>query len=121
MVDRMSRVSELIKREISMIVQTDIEDPKLFGVTITRVEVTRDLGSAKVYVTLPEGTADVSARIKLLTTYARFIRGELAGKVVLKHVPRLSFREDMLEAHSKSVDDLFDRISKERGGMEQTP
>ena len=54
MIDRMDRVQKMMMREISVILQNDINDPRVRDVTITRVEVTRDLREAKAFYVLPE-------------------------------------------------------------------
>ena len=114
MIDRLKRVEELIKREVSVIVQTKIDDPLVNGITVTRVEVTRDIRLAKIYFETPENDSGNSRKIeKILTTYARFMRGELAREVSLKYIPRLSFREDIDGKKQRQIDEILDRIKEE--------
>jgi len=114
MYDRMDRVAELIKREISVILREDINDPRVNDVTVTRVEVTRDLRLAKVYyvVSVDENEKkDIENRLKRVCS---FIRGELAERISLKFTPCLSFREDKADERKKSIDSIFDRIETEQ-------
>ena len=95
MIDRMERIAKLLNREISVILQGDIDDPRVQDVTITRVEITRDLRLARVFYVVPEDVEkeDAEETEKALKKHARFIRGELAGKVSLKYMPRFSGSE----------------------------
>lgn len=120
MTDRMARVGEALKREISVIIQTEIEDRRLEGLTITRVEVARDLSLAKVFFEPSElGAGKAKELASLLAMYARFIRGELCRRVPLKFMPKLSFREDVFERYRETVDRLLERIKE--GGEENEP
>ncbi|MBU0683688.1 MAG: 30S ribosome-binding factor RbfA [Candidatus Omnitrophica bacterium] len=92
---RMNKVSETIKRHVSFILQEEISDPRIGYVTVTRVEVSKDLRLAKVfYVTLDE-MADKHEVLKGLKSAADFVRGELAKRMSIKFIPKLSFREDI--------------------------
>ena len=116
MIDRMDRISEMIKRKVSFVLGTQIDDPRIAHVTVTRVEVTRDLMLAKVFYALSgdEDEKEKKAIAKGLKSAGGFIRGELAKKVSMKFTPRISFREDLREERKESIDDIFDRIEKER-------
>lgn len=113
MIDRLGRVDELIKREISTILQEDINDPLVRKVTVTKVEVTRDLGIAKVFYTVFGDEAEKAAVAKGLKRAVSFVRGRLAKKVSLKVMPMISFREDMEEKQEEEIERLFGLIEKE--------
>ena len=121
--DRMERISANMKRELSMILQYEIEDPRINDITITRVDVTRDLRLAKVYYIVsgegdetPEELEKMKREVKKgLQNSARFIRRELAHKMTLKYTPELSFREDKAEEREESIDRLFEKVEEELG------
>ncbi len=115
MYDRMDRVAELIKREISVILREDINDPRVNDVTVTRVEVTRDLRLAKVYYVVSADENEKKDIEKGLKRAGSFIRGELAERISLKFIPCLSFREDKPDEQKESIDSILDRIEKEQG------
>ncbi|MBU1895106.1 MAG: 30S ribosome-binding factor RbfA [Candidatus Omnitrophota bacterium] len=112
---RMNKVSETIKRHVSFILQEEISDPRIGYVTVTRVEVSKDLRLAKVfYVTLDE-MADKHEVLKGLKSAADFVRGELAKRMSIKFIPKLSFREDIGEKKEHlAVDEIFEILEKER-------
>lgn len=114
--DRMDRMSKLLLQELTMIIQQKIEDPMLRSITITRMDVTRDLRLAKVFfVASSENEDNIDQVIKGLRRVAKFLRGELAHRMSMKYTPRLSFREDKTAQEQRIVDELFERIESELG------
>jgi ribosome-binding factor A len=116
MTDRMDRVAEAIKREISVILQDEINDPRVRHVTITRVEVTRDLALAKVFYLISAGENERGDIMKGLKSASSFIRSELAKKTSMKFTPRISFREDKAKKEEEAVENIFKKIEKEHPG-----
>ncbi len=115
MTDRLGRVDELIKREISVIILDDIEDPLVRRVTITKVEVSKDLAVARIFYVVYGSASEKESVARGLKRAARFIRGRLARKVSLKVMPQMSFREDKSEEREQEIEKLFDLLDKERG------
>lgn len=113
MTDRIDRVAEAIKREISVILQKDTNDPRIRQVTITRVEVTRDLRLARVFYVTSVDDGRKKDVVKGLKRAGSFIRGELAGRISMKFTPQVSFREDCEHEKKEVMDDTFERIRKE--------
>ena len=120
MIDRMDRVQEMLRREISTILQNDIDDPRIEHVTITELEVSRDLRNAKVLFTLPPdmGLNVKNNAAKGLKAAAKFIRKELAERITIKYIPRLVFVEDKKSEREESIDRIFERIEEEHRGNE---
>lgn len=115
MKDRLGRVDELIKREVSVIILDEIEDPLVRSVTITKVDVSKDLSLARIFYNVYGSAGEKESVAKGLKRAARFIRGRLARKVSLKVIPHLSFREDKSEERQQEVEKLFDLLAKEHG------
>ncbi len=92
---RNARVSSQMQKELSLILQRDIDDPRLGFITINEVEVTKDLAVAKVYVTvLNVDEQGKRANVKLLNELAPVIRHELAKRMRLRHISELRFYYD---------------------------
>lgn len=92
---RSARVSSQMQKELSSILQRDISDPRLGFITINEVEVTKDLGLAKVYVTvLNVDDAGKQANVKTLNELAPIIRHKLAQRMRLRHISELRFHYD---------------------------
>lgn len=111
--NRRRRVAELLKRELAVLVQQELDDPRVHGVTITAVEVSRDLSSAKIYFTTlaeAEGAAQTAAA---LNKAAGFLRRELMRRVVLRGVPQLRFRFDESVKKGAALTSLIERALAE--------
>lgn len=91
---RSRRVEENLKRLLSELVRREVKDPRVGLVTITAVEVSRDLTHARVYFTPFAGLGDADAALQALRHAAGFLRHELRGQLRLRVTPELDFRID---------------------------
>ena len=92
---RLERVNGLLRQEISSIVSSELSDPRLGSmVSVTEVDCSPDLGSAKVYVSVLGGQEDKSASLEALKSAAGFVHRSLRHRVRLRTVPSLEFRLD---------------------------
>ncbi|HCT99823.1 MAG TPA: 30S ribosome-binding factor RbfA [Methylococcaceae bacterium] len=92
---RHDRVSSQMQKELSLILQREIDDSRLGFVTINEVVVTKDLAVAKVYVTvLNSDAAGKKASTQLLNTLSPVIRHALAKRMRLRHISELRFYYD---------------------------
>jgi ribosome-binding factor A len=111
--NRRRRVAELLKRELAVLVQQELDDPRVHGVTITAVEVSADLSSGKIYfTTLAEGEEAAQAALAL-NKAAGFLRRALRGRVVLRAVPQLRFRFDESVKKGVALTGLIERAIAE--------
>ena len=92
---RIRRINELLRQEMSRLIQVDLRDPRLRCViSITRVDTAPDLKVAKVYFSVlasPEKREEVQQG---LTAAAGYIRRELGDALPIRYVPRLTFVPD---------------------------
>ena len=109
---RMERVSQLIRQEISLLLERQVKDPRLGGfVTITDVVITPDMKHAKVFVSRIGDEGDREAILNALSAATGFIRTELARNLKLRRIPDLSFHwDDSIERGSRLLE-LIDRVS----------
>jgi ribosome-binding factor A len=92
---RNSRVSSQMQKELSLVLQRDIDDSRLGFITINEVVVTKDLAVAKVYVTvLNVDEQGKKTNIKLLNELSPVIRHHLAKRMRLRHISDLRFYYD---------------------------
>lgn len=94
---RTRRVGEQLQRELAALIRDEIDDPRIGMVSISGVEVSRDLSHAKVFFSTmltpgEEQDADVSLRV--LQGAAGFLRRLLGRNLAMRHVPQLHFRQD---------------------------
>lgn len=121
MIDRMERIRKMIRNEISVIIQSEVNNPKISGVTITNVEVSRDLREAKVLCQIDGDDERKKTVLKALKSAAGFIRGELGHRVEIKFVPRIVFMEDKAAERKQEMDSLFEKIEKEHHWESEEP
>lgn len=94
MVDRMDRVNELIRQEVSSIVLTALKDPRMGKVTVTRVSVSRDLHFAKVYFTVMADERSKERIVSSLEAAAGHVRRLLGSRIRLRYIPKITFLYD---------------------------
>ena len=96
--NRAERVAEAIRAELADMIRRNVKDPRVERaglLTVTRVEVTRDISVARVWVSFVGGTkAAIPAAIEGLTSAAGVMRGEIGRRLSLRHAPDLRFHTD---------------------------
>lgn len=112
--DRAERVGKLIEREISLILQTEIDDPRMQGIAITKVEMTKDIKFARVfYVFYGDKNREEEAENALMS-HVKHVRKVVGERVSLRFVPELSFRKDKSEEYRETVDEIFKKLALEK-------
>jgi ribosome-binding factor A len=104
---RLERVNQLMKEEISRLVQRELKDPRLGFVTITEVDVTPDLRQAKVYVSVLGPEDKWVASFKALESARGFIWSALRKNLDLRVTPQLLFRPDRSMEHAARMSALL--------------
>ena len=92
--ERRSRIDHELQRELARLISTELKDPRLGFVTVTRVEVSQDLQKARVFVSIIGDRHVAKQSIVALESAKRFLRGELGHAVALRFTPELHFVED---------------------------
>jgi len=113
--NRPLRVAELIKRELAVIIPHELSDPRAHQVTVTHVDVSPDLKSARVYFTLLSGAAGAEPVVKMFAQSASHLRHALAGRVTLRVIPALRFYFDSSIERGDRLSQLIDRAMREDG------
>jgi len=113
---RVSRVAELIKREVSQMLLHDIKDDRVGAgmVSVTDVDVSGDLQHAKIFVSIygtDEARAETMAGLKSATGY---VRSELGHRVRLRRTPEVVFQEDRSIERGTKVLSLLNQLNRER-------
>ncbi|MFQ5921960.1 MAG: 30S ribosome-binding factor RbfA [Anaerolineales bacterium] len=108
---RARRVADRINRELAILLQRKVADPRLAGLTVTGVDVDRELAYATIYVAAQEEEQEV---LTALESARGFLRKELASNIPMRAFPQLRFRWDYSPDRGARVDELLDRLQKER-------
>lgn len=109
-VKRLDKVNELMRREISTVLQRDFEWPNTI-VTVTDVEVTEDLKEAKVWISVI-GQKPVKSVLEKLEDKRGFIQNTVSKRVILRNTPRLTFRHDNSAERGVNLVNLIDEVDK---------
>ncbi len=91
---RSKRVEAQIQRELAELIQFEVKDPRVGLITVSGVDVTRDLAYAKVYVTVLDDKHSVEETLEALNRAAGFLRRELGRRMKLRVTPELTFLYD---------------------------
>jgi len=113
---RQKQVADLIQREISVLIQRELKDPRLGFLTVTSVEVTPDLKIARVFYSVmgtPEEEKSTQTALQGATGY---LRHELAGRLDLRYAPEIQFRSDPSIAAGDRISRLLAQIHGEEAG-----
>ncbi len=107
---RSRRMGAQIQRSLASLIQDELKDPRVGMVTVSAVEVSRDLANAKAYVTVL-GQDGVGARetVRVLNDAAPFLRRQLAGHLTARTVPQLRFYYDESFERGARLSSLIDQ------------
>lgn len=109
---RQDRVAELLRRELAQLIMRGMKDPRVEGVQVNGVRVSRDLAYATVLVSSFDEDAMPDA-LKALSRASGHLRHRLGRELTLRHIPELRFKYDDTEAKAARLDALIDRARAE--------
>lgn len=92
---RALRVNVQLQREIADLIRTELTDPRVAAVTVTRVKVSPDLRNASVFVSVLDDDAALASALKALNGASQYLRHELAQRLRLRLTPTLRFSADV--------------------------
>jgi len=104
---RLERVNQLIKEEISAVLQRQVKDPRLGFVTVTEVDTTADLKLARVYVSVLGAEEQWAKSFKALESARGFVWNWLRKHLDLRVTPQLAFRPDRSMEHAAHIQSLL--------------
>ena len=110
---RIDRVNQQMKREISLIIRQELSDPRLQFVTITAVEVSRDLRYAKVYFSVLGDADQVKQSQESLQKARGMIRKLIAQRMIMRYIPDLEFFYDRSIEYSSQIEEALEEIKNE--------
>jgi ribosome-binding factor A len=114
-IQRTDRLNSLLKEVISEVIRRDVRNPYVTElVTVTRVQISRDLRHAKVFISIIGSEQAKVETIEALKSAAGFIAVNASQKVVMRYFPELNFKlDDSVDKHMR-IEELLGRITKER-------
>lgn len=101
---RTLQVGDFLREELSEIIRREVKDPRIGFMSITEVEVTPDLRTARVFVSVLGSDEERAETLKALRSAARFIRFHLRPRMRMRQIPELEFRDDRSMEHAQRID-----------------
>ena len=110
---RIDRVNQAVKREISIILHGEIKDPRLQFVTITQVEVSRDLQHAKVFFSVLGDEKSADQAQEGLTSAKGFVRKLIGQRIRMRYTPEIDFFYDRSVEYGARIEQALGEIRHE--------
>ena len=107
---RIQRVASELQQEIALIIHRELKDPRLGFVTVTRVQVSKDLSHAKVWYSCLGSDEERLHSQEVLEHSAHYVRGLIKKRFRLKKIPALHFHYDESIAGAIALNDAFDHL-----------
>jgi ribosome-binding factor A len=112
--NRVRRVAEQIKKDVSQIIGAQIKDPRIAGITsVTEVQLTRDLRYASVYVSIYGSDVEKEETLQTLIRASGFIRSEVGRRIRLRYTPEINFFLDNSIEYGARIDSVIKSLKKE--------
>jgi len=115
MKNRVKRVGELLKETIAEIILKEFDNPHLGLVTITAVEMTKDLKQATIFFTCYGNENKELTVKKILNNSKGYIKEKLKNKIILKYMPELKFEIDETLKRQERIDKLLKKLKADEG------
>ncbi len=111
---RSDRVAEAIREEVATFLQEGAKDPRIVGlVTVTAVELTRDLRHAKVFVSILGTDEERESTLQGLASVAAHLKPHLGRTLRLRVAPEVSFRSDNSVTNASRIETLLQQLRDE--------
>lgn len=104
---RRLRVQDLLREEISLIIQLELHDPGLGFITIVEVKMSEDLKSAKVYISIYGSDEEQKHTLEALKRSKGYIKFLLGKRVTLRYIPELTFLLDDTLERVQRMEEIF--------------
>ena len=111
--NRMNKIDEELKKEISSIISLELKNPHLTGlISVSKVKTTPDLKYARVYVTMINEKSK-KENLSILKQSSGYIRSAIAKKINLRYTPELIFEFDDSIEYGSRIDEILKDITKD--------
>jgi ribosome-binding factor A len=118
---RVERVAEQIREEASQILATEVSDPGIGSITVTRVKVTPDLSLARIYWTSLGDAKQRKETGKALARAAAYVRHLLSTRMTLRRSPEVQFLFDQAVAAQDRVEQILYELKQEEAARQGGP
>jgi ribosome-binding factor A len=121
MTKRIDRLNSLLKQVISEVIMRDVRNPKVGTlITVTSVDISKDLHNANVYISVIGNQADKKQTLEALQSASGYISVQASKKIILRYFPTLTFRLDSSVEEQLRIDALLGKIHDEQQSRPKT-
>ncbi len=107
---RLLKAAQAVREVVSMAILTELRDPRVKYVTVTKVEVLPDMKQAKVYVTIMGDETQQRLSLRGLQNAAGFLQAKIAERIDTRYTPRLEFLLDEGAKNLQQIDQILRRV-----------
>jgi len=119
---RSLRVAEAIREVVSSAILFEVSDPRVTGITVLRSEVSNDLRTATVFVSIMGTEAEQKVAMKGLESAAGFLQAKVAARLQTRTTPHLTFKRDVGIKRSIEMSKIIDEaLAKDRQAESSAP
>ncbi|MFP4456314.1 MAG: 30S ribosome-binding factor RbfA [Clostridia bacterium] len=111
---RVNQQQSRVKKIISHLLQNDVKDPRIGFISITGVDLTKDLSECKVYFSVLNGEEKLEETKEALKSASGYLRKQVAAKANLRRTPALEFIYDDSLAYGAKIDRLLKEVENEK-------
>ena len=116
---RVERIAQQVREEVSQMLATEVRDPGVGLVTVTRAKVTADLSLARIYWTILGDAAERKKTAKALERATPFIRHLLAERLTLRRAPEVKFQFDESVAAQDRIEQIIQELHVEEASRKK--
>ena len=109
---RATRVADLLKEEISEMLCKEVKDPHIGFITITDVDLSKDLKHAQVFYTILGDEQQVEESADALSRVSSFIKKQLGKRLRMRYIPEIIFKYDHSLAYGTKIDHILDSLKE---------
>jgi ribosome-binding factor A len=120
--NRVKRLNSLLREVLTEVITKEVKDPRVAPfITVTGVEISKDLHHAKVYVSIIDDDKERCNTLEALDSAAGFIGVSASKKVTLRYFPTLTFKLDNTVDAQMRIDSLIDQVHREEEKRPSAP
>ena len=109
--DRLSGIQSELKKVLSDIIRNDMKDPRVSEMaSVTRVEITRDLKYAKVYISVFDTEKKKNSTIETLSHAKHHIKNEIGARMRIRRLPEITFLLDTSIEYSTKISEMLKKV-----------
>ena len=117
---RIQKVSSLLKKELSLILNNDLDEPIILDnfISISKIEISPDLYYCKIYITSEVEDEKKVKMVNSLNNLKSFIRHKLTQRIQMRRIPELTFKMDRALEKGLTVLKLLDKLRDQKNNLE---